>query len=623
MASSAAGNGSKYVNEVGGVPIIGLPPTAYFTDSDPNDRARAASGYGVMDITPCLPKPGEQDKLGLTLYTMDPDEGGKLYKNIVKYLGYEVKTLPIKVAFLNDISISESWSNDYGESSFEGMLNSEQSKLNELRMITGKRTASEALGELSKKGYQQGGVAGSAMGLGSDIFSTVAGAAESTLNMLGGSSASKIALGSKVDFPTIWQGGGYMSSLSFTVRLYNPNPRSQEAYDEYILKPLAHLLPLVTPVADSPYTYSFPLLVKIDSPGLFCMDTGCVTSIDMIKGGDSNDITFGQQPGMVDLKITVNNLYNTMIIDPLKDGGEPEVETNNTSGRPTLKRYFDNMRAKTEYDDPYSGKKESGAPTPSEEQTPKTPGEPVPDAEIPTGEEALPRVGGDFGAEVPGLPPVLDGATPDMVNDVAGGVANAAQAATDIAGNTLDVVAGPVTSTLTSASGALTTVAGDAVGGLDTALGGVSKQLGGTLSSSAMQLPILGESISGNLDSVLGGALTGGGLGSAMNTLSGLGVPSGDLSRLYETLSISGVNPSTSDVVNAMNNLGITVPNMSVGSTNISIPTEATSMTMVAQSYASSAIGGASSAVSSVTGGAVSSGQASSLASQVLNNLFF
>jgi hypothetical protein len=495
--------------------------------------------------------------------------------------------------------------------------------MSELRMITGKRSMSEALGALSDAGYNQGGVLGTMMGVGSSVAGGVAGGIEYGLDSIAGSSASKIAIGSKVDFPTIWQGGGYMSSLSFTVRLYNPNPRSQEAYDEYILKPLAHLLPLVTPVADSPYTYSFPLLVKIDSPGLFCMDTGCVTSIDMIKGGDSNDITFGQQPGMVDLKITVNNLYNTMIIDPLKESGEPEVETNNTSGRPTLKRYFDNMRSKTEYDDPYSGKKEPGAPTPSEVETPKAPGEPVPSADIPTGEESLPRVGGDFGTEVPGVPPLLEGATPDMVNDVAGSVANAAQAATDVAGNALNVVAGPVTSTLQSASGAMTTVVGNAVGGLDTALGGLSQQLGGTLSSTAMQIPVLGESISGNLNNVLGGALSGGGLSSAMNTLSGLGVPSGDLSRLYETLSISGVNPSTSDVVNAMNSLGISVPNLSVGSTSISIPTEATSMTMVAQDYASSAIGGASSAITSLTGGAVSSGQASSLAGQVLNNLFF
>ena len=156
--------------------------------------------------------------------------------------------------------------------------------------------------------------------------------------------------GSKVDFRLIWNGSTFSPSYSFTVRLYNPYPQSYDAYKQTIIYPLARLLALMVPLSDSPHTYTFPLLCRVNCPGLFRIYAGYISSLDLIKGGENNDIAFNQLPGTVDIRITINELFSTMVAQKEEDG----FVDNADNQRPTLKKYILTMLGEAECEPFYS-----------------------------------------------------------------------------------------------------------------------------------------------------------------------------------------------------------------------------------------------------------------------------
>ena len=575
-SSGGTGKGSaenhKFWNEPnsvdGSVPIFGLPPSAYYTEGvDQHEQARIAASFGIMDITPCLQQFGDSadNEIGLTLFHLDPEKAKEPFNNYIKSYGFPEPKLPLRIAFLNDLSISESWTNQYGESSFEGMMNVGSTKLQELRGITGANSGSEAINDITAAASQRGGIGGALAKLFGGTASSIMGLGEGIMNGIGGKAGSALMSGSKVDFPDIWQGSGYNTSLSFTVRLYNPNPKSPEAYEAFILYPLACLLTLCNPRADSKYTYNFPILVKVNCPGLFCIDTGYISNIDMVKGGDTNDITFQQQPGMVDLKITINNLYSTMILDPLDDPDPQSKDCNKMSGRPTVKRYIDNMRGWTDYTNFYQYEIESGDPNEDDSTPSETASQDEEDT--PDGEEDTSRnEDGDYpdDADTEGEDPPLDsvdggaeddgslsgvsdeegGPTPEYNNlpgeDIGGtgdfapgDLSDAAGSLSDISngmGDAMGSLSGGITGALGGITGGIGGALGGLTGGLNGALGGLTGGLSNVtgvmsgmmgsvdLSSFSSLTSSLGD-FSGSLNGALGGIT--GGLNDALGGLTG------------------------------------------------------------------------------------------------------
>jgi archaellum component FlaC len=117
---------------------------------------------------------------------------------------------------------------------------------------------------------------------------------------------------------------------------------------EHILTPIAMILALALPLSDSKYTFSFPLLVKAVCPGLFNIEAGFISDVQVIKGGENQDITFQQQPGSVDVRFTLSSLYETMTATT-QQGHEDDTNIE----RPTLKRYIDNLKDSMSYDYPF------------------------------------------------------------------------------------------------------------------------------------------------------------------------------------------------------------------------------------------------------------------------------
>lgn len=364
--TSSGSTGGTIITKKSSDYIIGVPPAIINSGEEGgqyHERALYAS-LPVMDIMPCRPSFGSsKGDNGLQIFHLR--NAADEFKKVVEACGFKkassLKT-PIKIAFVGSNQVGESWTNQFGDSMFERGANM-ASSLGELRQIAGASSSGVA------------GLANNA--LMSTSLSKIAGVPEQ-LNEIErlekqlksevgpmGTDIMKLAEGSRIDFPMVWQGSSYSPSYNFTIRLYNPDTANKQSYEDNILYPLAILLALITPTSDSVYTYDFPFMCSIRCPGLFELPAAGITSIQVVKGGEVNRVLYNQQPGAVDVQMDVQSLYSTMVAST---DGKVEGETDRE--RPTLKKYFDAMRGSADYlsttnlsDTSISSETNSGVPT--------------------------------------------------------------------------------------------------------------------------------------------------------------------------------------------------------------------------------------------------------------------
>jgi hypothetical protein len=285
----------------------------------------------IVEIIPCIPVMSD----GLSLFTIQSklDE----FKSRLKIFGYEIGPGDcIKIAIQADITPSESFSNDYGESFLSKITDVASSGAAELNQITGSTNAAQAAGKLANVGGKvmsgipyakeaMEGIATKAQEL--EAWSKSApggakGAANMALAMLGGA---------RIDFPQVWKNSAFSTSYSVTVKLYNPSPGNAKATDFFIIGPLATLLLLGLPKEQEELkgrAYNYPYFHKIKCKGLFEIDQGAITSIQVTKGTEGQ-IAFNQNLGMVEVKMDFIDLHAHMV-------GSSDTGTN----IPTLGKYL-------------------------------------------------------------------------------------------------------------------------------------------------------------------------------------------------------------------------------------------------------------------------------------------
>jgi hypothetical protein len=139
--------------------------------------------------------------------------------------------------------------------------------------------------------------------------------------------------------PNLWANSSANSVYSFMIRLYNPVPASLDMHHTYIMQPIAYLKALALPASEmgttekdksgsdsgetetvntgNDRTYSNPLYVEAEAPGLFSCKAGIISNLSIIKGGDENAIAFNGRPIYVDINLTIQPLYNVTIISEI------------------------------------------------------------------------------------------------------------------------------------------------------------------------------------------------------------------------------------------------------------------------------------------------------------------
>ena len=333
--------------------IIGLPPSYYYSNEN------IPIMMPVLELTPALPiyQSPTESSAGIKLFTLDELKGIEQYEKILRRVGIRgLFSYPIKIAFSHESPFSETFSNEYSESMFEQAANFGVPFAEELQAITGTSSLGEAISQISKDYNDHRTNSNSGLfSMLNNMSEYVGGAALSTLaNATSGiedrvkkmfpnrgGQLLNLLSGHNLDFPMIWRGSNYTPNYSISVKLYNPDPTSDQFYLERIVEPLARILAFAVPVSTSNSTFNFPVMCRVVCPGLFSIKAGAITNIEVIKGGDSNDVSMMQRPGTIDLRITFMSLYNSLV--GVDDDSDDPVDKN----RPTLENYIDTLKKKT------------------------------------------------------------------------------------------------------------------------------------------------------------------------------------------------------------------------------------------------------------------------------------
>jgi len=338
--------------------IIGMPPAAYYQEESMASKILAS--FPMLEIDPAFPMPsistgsnrnktGENDR-GFRLYSLNKLRGRKTYIEILETCGipYErgAGSFPLKIMFQNEGPVGESWGNEYSESMFENIGNLNVPFLKELKYISGQNTLDGITTYLknqmtnstsSEQRSSLQGLISRVGGMGMGLVGQAAGIAENMFRGIAGESAGNLIMGSNIDFPMLWAGSSYGPDYSITVRLACPNPLDSVQYEAHVVRPLVKLLALALPVSDSSSTYTYPFIFEARCPGLFNLDAGYISSVEVIKGIDGTDIGYHQRAGTIDVRLTLSSLYSSMI--SYLPGHEPS-----DANRPSLVRYVDNLR---------------------------------------------------------------------------------------------------------------------------------------------------------------------------------------------------------------------------------------------------------------------------------------
>ena len=350
--------------------IIGLP--AHYahlaTSADtPLNAARnmLVSGVPVLAIYPAYPEYGAgseklKSQTGIQLLHPNFELGRTKYKELLSGLA-DLKGLDeskcIYVCFLNTGAFTETIESSYSESMIESLFSGTGQMMKEVSAITG----TSNIAEMSKQFSQNitanaSGVTGfleKGLGLLVRGGGQVAELGKNLLNRFSAGLGNAIVTGSDINFPKIWKSSDYSPTYTITVRLHNDNPANEDSHKKYIIEPLAKLLAFVIPISDSPITHRSSLMCSVVCPGLFKIKAGYISSVEIIKGGDENVISFRQRPSVVDIRVTFNDLYSTMVSSNIIES-ELIVYDVADPYRPTLKSYIDNLRSQTDINDYYS-----------------------------------------------------------------------------------------------------------------------------------------------------------------------------------------------------------------------------------------------------------------------------
>ncbi len=337
--------------------IIGMPPCTFHNVNGGSDKIsdlnisendwHVLASMTILNLTPSWPDYfGINGDTGLKLYALNDSSGLEVYNQLLQAANINSRIKsggPLRLAVINDYQITETFTSDYQESAFEGMADVGSSMGREIKAVTGSSDFDDAMGKLGDIAQGTGKSVG-LPGVGDmakDLMDKVQSFSKNATagNKLA-TAAKNIAIGNKVDFPMIWSNSSYSPSYQFTCRLYNPYPDApgelgDQYYIKYIVEPLAHIMAFMMPYSKDSQSYSFPVLCRASGGGIMTVKSGYMSSLDMVIGGEGNDIAFKQRPNQVDVRFTINHLYQTMIGKSNND--------NILEDRPTFKGFVENL----------------------------------------------------------------------------------------------------------------------------------------------------------------------------------------------------------------------------------------------------------------------------------------
>lgn len=265
----------------------------YYDHVDPMCRA-AATYLGLGDV-----EIGDGGKLGSS-WTWWRNKNSKVHGLL---------NVQQCVAFYCDseTSVSESWSNNTGESMLASKVNSISDQARELNFLMGNTFSAigaraDVLSEDVNSSIQEFDKLLDDI-TGSNFLKTV------------GSKAITVASGAKMIFPEIWQDSDYSKpSATFKFKFVSPDPDPLSIYLNCLV-PTLHCLGFVAPrqVVDEANAYQSPYLVRGYYKGVSSIDMGIVTSMSISKGAEGAWTVDGL-PTVIEVSMDIKDLYSTFMM---------------------------------------------------------------------------------------------------------------------------------------------------------------------------------------------------------------------------------------------------------------------------------------------------------------------
>jgi hypothetical protein len=277
----------------------------------------------IARIYPCE----QHSSIGLEIFSVD-----KAWKNYVTYLKKNNITPAndgpfLEIIYLDISPFGESYSNSYSPSVvLQGLQEGIGGATAEAIYFSG-RTGKENIEALAK----QEGLVGV---LGQGILNIGKSATKMAKNIVGpgreglvNEISNALTKGGRLDFPMMWRGSSYQAQYDVTIRLYCPNVNNQDNYETLIVAPLGALMALSLPRTETDLTFTWPFLVQFEVPGLVNLEAGFVSNMSVIKCGDVNDRSWNGFPNMVDVRLSINSLYNTALLSKGKLDSKSRIQT--------------------------------------------------------------------------------------------------------------------------------------------------------------------------------------------------------------------------------------------------------------------------------------------------------
>ena len=201
-------------------------------------------------------------------------------------------------------SVSESFSNETTESSLASQINGFSDTTNEIRFLFG----------------EKGGLASALVDGATEITDSITSSLSKVIGSLGGGIVESLAdkgvntvlNGGKIIFPEIWSDSSAERSYSIDIKLRSPDHDSLSIFLN-VLKPYCKILALCLPrlMDDNPNGYRSPFLVKGFCKGLFSVDLGIISGLNVTKGAECcwNDDGL---PTQIDISLDIKDLYSSI-----------------------------------------------------------------------------------------------------------------------------------------------------------------------------------------------------------------------------------------------------------------------------------------------------------------------
>lgn len=213
-----------------------------------------------------------------------------------------------------ETSVSESISNEVGDSFLANMLNFASNTVRDINFMTGGNIMTDSLNQ-AEASIREGENDGNPNLIADAIQSTnewLSKSKDFASKFVGEDVVTVIAEGSQLILPKVWKGSSFTKRYNITIRL---NSAFGDVYSiaKNIGIPFAHIVAAATPIQTARNSVNFPFLVQIDSPGMMNVRMGIITNITVTKGG--KDGVWSNQQGIarsIDVNLEIADLYEVL-----------------------------------------------------------------------------------------------------------------------------------------------------------------------------------------------------------------------------------------------------------------------------------------------------------------------